>query len=45
MKKSGGKSGFGQQHGGGDNIKSKLVHSPMSSKMIPKGGSKLGKKG
>lgn len=42
--KKGGKSGFGKMHGGGDNLKTGLVHSPMSGKMIPKGG-KAGKKG
>jgi hypothetical protein len=45
MAKKGGKGGFGQQHGGADSMKSKLVHSPMSSKMVPKGGSRMSKKG
>jgi hypothetical protein len=44
-KKSGGKAAaFGKNHGGADNMKSGLVTSPMSTKMIPKGGKMAGGK-
>lgn len=43
MKKSGGKGSFGKSGGGSEGFKNKLVDSPMSSKMVPKGG-KMGKK-
>ncbi len=31
---------FGKNHGGADGITTKLLHSPMSKKMTPKGGGK-----
>ena len=38
-----GKGGFGKNHGGAEGFKNKVVQSPMSSKMVPKGGKMAGK--
>lgn len=44
MKKSG-KGGFGKSGGGSGGFKTKVIDSVMDSKMVPKGGGKMGKKG
>lgn len=44
MAKMMGKGGFGKAHGGATSINSKLVNSPMSPKMAPKGGKVSGKR-
>jgi len=44
MAKGKGGKAFGKSHGGADNMKTGLVTSPMSSKMVPKGGKMAGGK-
>lgn len=39
-KSSGGHKSFGKSGGGSEGMSSKLLHSPMSKKMTPKGGGK-----
>ncbi len=44
-KGKGGKGGFGKSGGGGAPMSGKLISSPMSAGMTPKGGGKSMKKG